>query len=130
MKKILCTLGLVAFVAANAFAASAFPDITLADLKKEIAAKQVTVIDVNGAESYKAGHIPGAIDYIAVKDDLASKLPSDKNALIVAYCGSPKCGAYAKAAQAAKDLGYTNVKHYSGGIAGWKEAGEPTQAAK
>ena len=31
-------------------------------------------------------------------------LPKNKNALIVAYCGGPTCGAYAKAAQAAKDL--------------------------
>ncbi len=130
MKKILCTLSLLAAVAATSFAATAFPDISLADLKKAIAAKDVTIIDVNGPESYQSGHIPGAIDYTVVKEDLAAKLPKDKNALIVAYCGSPQCGAYARAAQAAKDLGYTNVQHYVGGIKGWKEAGEPTEAAK
>jgi rhodanese-related sulfurtransferase len=57
-------------------------------------------------------------------------LPADKAALVVAYCGSPKCGAYKKAANAAVQLGYTNVKHFSGGISGWKSAGEPTEAAK
>lgn len=130
MKKLLCSFSILVAVAASALAASAFPDISLADLKKAIAAKDVTVIDVNGSESYKSGHIPGAIDYTAVKNDLAAKLPADKNALVVAYCGNPKCGAYARAAEAAKELGYTNVKHYSGGIAGWKEAGEPTQKAE
>lgn len=128
MKKFLTSLALV-LVAGSAFAA-AFPDISRDDLKKAIDAKSVTVIDVNGTASYKSGHIPGAIDFVAVKGDLASKLPADKDALVVAYCGSPACGAYAKAAQAAKDLGYTNVKHYSGGISGWKEAGEPTEKAE
>jgi len=53
--------------------------------------------------------------------------PADKNALIVAYCGSPSCGAFARAAEAAVKLGYTNVKFYSGGISGWKKAGEATE---
>lgn len=127
MKKLLCTLSLLLVAAATSFAASAFPDISLADLKKAIADKDVTLLDVNGTEKYDKGHIPGAIDYTAVKADLATKLPADKDALIVAYCGSPQCGAYARAATAAKELGYTNVKHYSGGIKGWTEAGEPTE---
>ena len=32
------------------------------------------------------------------------------------------------AAKAAKELGYTNVKHLSAGISGWKDAGEKTEA--
>jgi len=130
MKKLLFAFSVLAIAASTGLAASAFPDISLSDLKKAIADKDVTVVDVNGSKSYNAGHIPGAIDYIAVKDDFASKLPADKDALIVAYCGSPQCGAYAKAAAAAKELGYTNVKHYVGGISGWKEAGEPTEKAE
>ena len=49
---------------------------------------------------------------------------------MVAYCGGPKCGAYQAAAKAAKELGYKNVKHFSAGISGWKEAGEKTDKAK
>jgi rhodanese-related sulfurtransferase len=128
MKKLSLILSAVVLLAVNAFAGT-YPDISLADLKKAIADKDVTVIDVNGSESYAKGHIPGAIDYVAVKSDLASKLPSDKGALVVAYCGSEKCGAYAKAAEAAKELGYTNVKHFAPGLKGWKAAGEPLQAA-
>ena len=125
MKKVI--VALCAMMSAGAVFAGSFPDISLADLKKEIAGKDVTVIDVNGTASYKEGHIPGSIDYVAVKEDLASKLPQDKGALIVAYCGSEKCGAYAQAAQAAKDLGYTNVKHFTPGLAGWKAANEPLE---
>lgn len=128
MKHLLITLSAVALLAVNAFA-GAFPDISIDDLKAAIAKKDVTIIDVNGTQTYTEGHIPGAIDYIANKKDFASKLPADKNALVVAYCGSEKCGAYAKAAEAAKELGYTNVQHFKPGLAGWKAAGEPLQSA-
>jgi len=121
--KTLLTLASSLFIAATLSAAD-FPDITIADLKTAIQAKQVTVIDVNGTDSYKSGHIPGALDYDTVKDDLTKLLPKDKSALVVAYCGGPSCGAYQAAAKAAKKLGYKNVKHLSAGISGWKEANE------
>lgn len=125
MKQIL-TLVSALFIAATAFAGE-YPDISISELKKAIAEKKVTVLDVNGSKSYEKGHIPGAIDFRAKKGEIASLLPQDKNALVVAYCGGPTCGAYAAAAKAAKELGYTNVKHLSAGISGWLQAGEPTE---
>lgn len=122
MKKAFAFLA-AAFLALPVFAGE-YPDISVAELKQAITDKSVTVIDVNGSESYKEGHVPTAIDYSEAKEDLAAKLPADKDALIVAYCGGPSCGAYTKAAKAAKELGYTNVKHLSAGISGWKKAGE------
>jgi len=100
------------------------PDISLADLKQAITDKAVTLLDCNGSKSYAEGHIPGAVDYEGAKADLAKKMPTDKAALVVAYCGGPKCLAYKAGADAATKLGYTNVKHFAGGISGWKEAGE------
>lgn len=99
------------------------PSISHADLVKAIKAKKVVVLDVNGSESYKSGRIPGALNYEAVGSNLKAKLPANKKALIVAYCGNEYCGAYKRAAVAAMKLGYTNVKHYSPGIAGWKKSG-------
>ena len=128
MKKLLTTLTAALF-AVTAFAGE-FPDISITELKTAIETKKVTVIDVNGSQSYKAGHIPGAIDFVAKKAEIAKALPSEKDALVVAYCGGPTCGAYAAAAKAAKELGYTNVKHLSAGISGWKEAGGKLEPAK
>ncbi|MBW3637652.1 MAG: rhodanese-like domain-containing protein [Armatimonadetes bacterium] len=99
------------------------PSISHTDLVKAIKTKKVVVLDVNGSESYKAGRIPGALNYEAVGSNLKAKLPANKKALIVAYCGNEYCGAYKRAAVAAMKLGYTNVKHYSPGIAGWKKSG-------
>jgi rhodanese-related sulfurtransferase len=121
--KTLLALGAVAIVTVAAYAAD-YPEITIKDLKTAMAEQKVTLLDANGTESYQKGHIPGAVDYTAVETKLAKVLPKDKNALVVAYCGGPKCGAYQSAAKAAQKLGYTNVKHLTAGISGWKEAGE------
>jgi len=125
MKKFLLPVATSLLLSLNAFAGQ-FPDITLPELKTAIAEKKVTLLDVNGPVTYANGHIPGAIDFTAHTADLAKVLPADKSALIVAYCGNEHCGAYARAAEAAQKLGYTNVQHFKPGIAGWKSAGEPT----
>ncbi len=117
----------LALSAFTAVASNQFPDIGHDELKQAMKEKKVTLIDVNGSESYKAGHIPGAIDFEANEDKLAANLPKDKDALVVAYCGNERCKAYQRAAIKAKEMGYTNVKHYSKGIAGWKSAGEKTE---
>lgn len=128
MKKLITlVLGLV--FSATAFAGE-FADITIPELKKAIAEKSVTVIDANGSDSYKAGHIPTAIDFEKSGATLEKLLPADKGALVVAYCGGPMCKAYQAAAKKAKELGYTNVKHLPAGISGWKEAGEKTETAE
>ena len=124
MKKLLSLV--TALVFAPVLMAGEYPDVSVKELKKAIEQKNVTIIDVNGTESWEKGHIPGALDFESNSAKLASLLPKDKNALIVAYCGGPKCMAYKQAAKKAEALGYKNVKHLSAGISGWKEAGEKT----
>ncbi|MFA6962149.1 MAG: rhodanese-like domain-containing protein [Opitutaceae bacterium] len=131
MKKLLLPLiACCAFVTAVFASSDKVADISLDDLKAAVASGKVALIDVNGSDSYKAGHIPGAIDFEANETKLASLLPADKSALVVAYCANPHCGAYKAGAAAAEKLGYTNVKHFPGGISGWKKAGELTEKGK
>jgi rhodanese-related sulfurtransferase len=130
MKKLIMTLAAALIAFTGISRADEYPDISIGDLKKAISEKKVVVIDVNGSDSYKAAHIPGAVDFESSKEKLATALPKDKGALVVAYCGGPKCSAYKSAAKAAVALGYTNVKHLSAGISGWTEAGEKTEKAK
>ena len=110
--------------------ADSYPDVSVKELKGAIEKNKVTVIDVNGTDSYRDGHIPGAIDFEANAAKLEKILPKDKNALIVAYCGGPECMAYKQAAKQAVAMGYTNVKHLSAGISGWKRAGEKVEKAE
>ena len=125
MKKLFALL-VPAVIAVSAYAAQ-FPDISVNEVNKLAESKTAVIIDVNGDESYKAGHVPGALNFAAIKDNLAANLPNKKDALIVAYCGNPKCGAYLRAAKAAQKLGYTNIKHMTAGISGWKAAGMKTE---
>jgi len=126
MKKLLTTLAGIAFTTITALAGS-YPDISIAELKKAIDDKKVVLIDVNGSDSFKSGHIPSAVNFADVKGDLSKVLPKEKDALVVAYCGGPSCNAYQRAADAASKLGYTNIKHLSAGISGWLKASEKVE---
>ena len=119
---LLFSISSVAFAADHKFA-----DISQADLAAAIKAKTVVVIDVNGTDSFKSGHIPTAIDFDAKGKEIASALPADKGALVVAYCGNENCSAWKSAASAVAALGYTNVKHFTPGLAGWKQSGADLQ---
>lgn len=122
MKKFLTFLA-AAVIATSAFAGE-FPDISVTEVKTLAESKKAVIIDVNGSESFAKGRVPGALNFEAIKGDLAAALPKDKSTPIVAYCGGPKCKAYQAAATAAEKLGYKNIKHMSAGLSGWKSAGE------
>lgn len=123
MKKLISLLSALCLAVVAQAAPGKIADITHAELTAAVAAKSVVILDVNGSDSFAEGRIPGAIDYIATKKQLAAVLPKDKSALVVAYCGNEQCSAYRAAAVAAIELGYTNVKHYAPGIDGWKKSG-------
>lgn len=125
---------LLAFLASAALTLSAFAgefaDISIKEVQAAIKAKNIVLIDVNGSDSYAKRHVPTALDFDSVEQNLAKVLPENKETLIVAYCGGPKCNAYKAAAEAAQKLGYKNVKHMSAGISGWVDAGMKTEKAK
>ena len=122
MKTIITILATAVF--AVAAYAGEFPDVSITEVKALAESKKAVFIDVNGTESFQKGRVPGALNYAAIKGKLAESLPKDKDTLIVAYCGGPKCKAYQSAAIAAERLGYKNIKHMSAGISGWQKAGE------
>ena len=103
--------------------------ITRDDLRAEIDAGKVTVVDCLGGEYYKAQHLPGAV---AIRPEevkqLASELLTDKNQQIVAYCSNPACPNSEQVARALAGLGYINVRKYREGIADWTEAGLPVES--
>lgn len=109
--------------------AERFPEIKQADLVKALRDKSAFVVDANGNESYASAHIPGAASFDKATGRFSKDLPADKNALIVAYCGGPGCGAWCGAADKLEAMGYKNIRHYKGGIKEWKQAGLETAAA-
>lgn len=113
-------------VAAHADSSLA-PEVSLEELKAIVAKKDAVILDVNSSKSYAEAHIPGAIHFEKNKSDLAKVLPGDKKSLIVAYCGGPLCTAWEEAAKAVKALGYSNIKHFKGGIKTWTSTGQTTE---
>lgn len=117
--------------------------ISLGDLKAKLDAKEdIVVVDTMPYEaSYKKQHIPTAVQFefpIAemttmdpeMKRQYQELLGSDKDKMIVVYCGFVKCGRSHNGGMWATRLGYTNVYRCLGGIFGWKEAGYAVEAVK
>ncbi len=98
-----------------------FSDVPPQEMAKLVKTKSATIIDVNTKESFQKSAIPGSIHYASNAEKMSEVLPKDKNALVVAYCGGKLCTAWQKAAKAACEMGYTNVRHFSAGIKGWNK---------
>lgn len=106
-----------------------FGEVSLTEVAKAVETKTATFLDANSKSSFEKTHIPGAVHFKTAKKEknLANRLPAQKDALLIAYCGGPMCTAWEDAATAACELGYTNVKHYKGGLKGWKEHSKTTK---
>ncbi|MGH3682573.1 MAG: rhodanese-like domain-containing protein [Natronosporangium sp.] len=102
--------------------------ITRDELRAEIDAGTVTVVDALGGEYYAAQHLPGAVPL--VEADVAAqagRLLPDRAAPIVTYCTNPACPNSEQVAQRLVALGYANVRKYREGIEDWVAAGLPTE---
>jgi thiosulfate/3-mercaptopyruvate sulfurtransferase len=104
--------------------------------------KSMLIIDTMPyAESYVKQHIPGAVNMVFpipemtklddnTKANLEKLLGTDKNRLIVFYCGFVKCTRSHNGAMWAVKLGYKNVYRHPGGIKAWDEADYPVGKVK
>ena len=104
--------------------------------------KPMLIIDTMPYEdSYKKQHVPGAkqmefpIPEMKQIDDkqkqaLIKLLGSDKDRLIVFYCGFTKCTRSHNGAMWAVKLGYKNVYRYPGGIKAWMQADYPVEKVR
>lgn len=104
--------------------------ITRDELRAEIEAGAVTVVDALGESYWAQQHLPGAV-YL-VEADVEASAPSllpNKSAAIVTYCSNPACPNSGQVAAKLEALGYTNVRKYREGIQDWVEAGLPVESA-
>ncbi|GEM79595.1 rhodanese-like domain-containing protein [Vibrio superstes] len=92
---------------------------TLADLMDE--GKPIFIGDARPLSVYNAGHLPTAkaTPSNQLKENL-DWLPSDKEMLLVFYCGGVTCPLSPAALKIAVAAGYTNVKAYVEGFPAWK----------
>ncbi len=74
--------------------------------------------------AYRAKHIPGSIDASNRAELLANVKPGDE---IVVYCSNRDCMSSAMAYRLLKNTGYSNVRHFPGGLLEWEDAGYPLE---
>ena len=93
--------------------------------------KGVMIIDSRpAARQYDPGHIPGAVNIPDSQfDKQVAKLPEDKAALLLFYCGGLDCILSHNSAAKAEKLGYTNIKVYPAGMPDWKAKGAPVSVS-
>ncbi len=102
--------------------------ITREELKGMIDRKErFVLIDARKHEAFDKEHIPGANSIPA--DHLGTHILEDvkKDETIVTYCSSFTCESSTIAAKKLEKYGYKKVLEFKGGLADWKEAGNPTE---
>ncbi len=97
------------------------------DLKRDMEAGHVVLLDVRDEQSYKTERIPGAknVPLTQLERHLA-EMPNGKT--LVTYCWNITCAAATKAALILAEKGY-KVQELVGGIGEWK-AKFPTESSK
>jgi rhodanese-related sulfurtransferase len=85
--------------------------------------EKFTLVDVLSEESYKEGHIPGAINLPLGNLEPLAERYLDRKDTIVVYCGSYSCQASTKATRKLLEMGYENTLDFKAGKRGWQHAG-------
>ncbi|MDP1831599.1 MAG: rhodanese-like domain-containing protein [Geothrix sp.] len=76
--------------------------------------------DSRPAPRFMEGAIPTAVNLpFPAFDKNVDKLPADKNALVIFYCGGKTCNMSPGSMTKAKKLGYANVKVFVDGLPAW-----------
>lgn len=117
---------LLLFLTTLTFAADPVRHVEAAAAAKLIAEGKIVIIDVRTAEEFKEGHLHGAKNIDFMSEDFASQLAKlDRNKPTLVHCQGG--GRSTRALPAFAKLGFTEVIHLDGGIAGWEKAGQPVE---
>lgn len=92
--------------------------ISYDDLRAGLAAGDCTLIDVREPGEFAGGHVAGASNMPLSRFDAAA-LPREKKVVLICLSGM-RSGRALRQAQAA---GLTDVRHFAGGVSGWRAAG-------
>jgi len=93
-------------------------DIGHDELQKALSDGGVTVVDVREPHEFAGGHIPGAIN-LPLSRFKPDQIPAGKPPVLICQAGA-RSGAALRQAHTA---GATYVRHYPGGMNGWRARG-------
>ncbi|HJP93345.1 MAG TPA: rhodanese-like domain-containing protein [Pyrinomonadaceae bacterium] len=102
------------------------PQVSVAQLKEQIANTQLQIVDVRRPAEYVNGHVPRAFNApLASLDKSLGPLPLQKDKLTAVICA----GGYRSSAAASllQQRGFSNLLNVAGGTGAWVTAGYPTE---
>jgi rhodanese-related sulfurtransferase len=101
--------------------------VSVSQLKDQIANSDLQVVDVRRPGEYVGGHVPGALNApLASLDKSLGPLPLKKDKLTAVICA----GGYRSSAAASllQQKGFSNLLNVSGGTGAWINAGYPVES--
>jgi rhodanese-related sulfurtransferase len=107
-------------------------EITRDELKEKLNhPKKSVLLEILAPKEYRQAHLPGALNMPPGQVRiLAPELIPNTDFEVIVYCAGPTCHASDQAAHELVALGYTKVRHYSGGKDDWIEADLPVVRAE
>ena len=108
------------------------PEISADELEQKLErGDDFVLVDALAPMIYAHSHLPRAINMppTAVEPIRCAKRMPDLAAEIVVYCANPSCDDSVVTGERLRELGYANVRHYTGGKDEWKELGLPLERA-
>ena len=90
------------------------------ELLQALESKKCTLIDVREPHEFRSGHIPGALNYPLSTFNPVS-IARGKPVILICQAG----GRSGRALRQALDAGRQDVRHYPGGMSGWRDRGGP-----
>lgn len=105
--------------------------VSLEEARAAFFSGEALFVDARDPETYREGHILGAVNLPWMMfDEAAPRVLSNvaKEQLIITYCDGEGCGLSREVAVALAAMGYQNVRVLVNGWTVWIEAGLPTGA--
>lgn len=88
------------------------------ELLRALSDKSCTVVDVREPHEFRNGHIPGALNHPLSTFD-PGNIAKEKPVVLICQAG----GRSAKALRHALSTGRQDIRHYPGGMSGWRARG-------
>lgn len=88
------------------------------ELAEALKSSSCVLVDVREPHEFSAGHVAGSVNHPLSSFD-PHRLPAGKQVVVI--CGSGKRSA--TALSRAREAGLTAVRHYPGGVMGWRREG-------
>ncbi|HSK30549.1 MAG TPA: MBL fold metallo-hydrolase, partial [Candidatus Limnocylindria bacterium] len=108
------------------FPVDSIEQVTVAQLKEQIARGDLQIVDVRRPAEYVNGHVPNAFNApLATLDKSLGPLPLEKDKQTAVICA----GGYRSSAAASllEKQGFSNLLNVSGGTGAWVQAGYPVE---